>query len=75
MWVNFNISLKEMISWENVKYKNISQEGFKPQQILTVEFGTVKKKKYNFPCTSPKGYYIQGWIISSFQGIDIPDIT
>lgn len=43
MRVNFNISLKEMISWENVKYKNISQEGFKTSTD-SAEFGTVKKK-------------------------------
>lgn len=29
MRVNFNISLKEMISWENVNLKNVSREGFK----------------------------------------------
>lgn len=47
MRVNFNISLKEMISWENVKYRNISQEGFKTSTD-SAEFGTVKKKNTIF---------------------------
>lgn len=50
MQVNFNISLKEMVSWENVNYKMYLRRDSKPQQILTVEeFETIKKVLFSRP--------------------------
>lgn len=54
MQVNFNISLKEIVSWENINYKMYLRRDSKPQQILTVEeFETIKKVLFSRP--RPKG--------------------
>lgn len=59
MQVNFNISLKEMVSWENVNYKMYLRRDSKPQQWKNLK----QSKKYYFPGPGPKGHIqIYSWM-------------